>query len=125
MSPGGPRRPRTMTADRRAIALAVFDAWDAGDRPAIEALLADDFRFHAPPDPDLDRAGYFARCWPHHGGIARRDIVRAIVDGCEVVVTYEAQREGEPTFRNTEVITVRDDGTVAIVEVYFGYAVAD
>jgi ketosteroid isomerase-like protein len=112
-----------MPIDRRAIALAVYDAWDRGDRAAIEALLADDFRFHAPPDPDLDRAGYFERCWPHHGGIARRDVLRAIESGDEVVVTYEARRPGEDAFRNTEVITVRDDGRVAVVEVYFGYAV--
>jgi ketosteroid isomerase-like protein len=112
-----------MTDDRRAIALALFDAWDTGDRAAIEALLADDFRFHSPPDPDLDRAGYFERCWPQHGGIARRDAVRVIESGDEVVVTYEAQRPGEDAFRNTEVITIRDDGRIATVEVYFGYAV--
>jgi ketosteroid isomerase-like protein len=110
-----------MPTDRIATALAVFDAWDAGDREAIEALLADDFRFHSPPDPDLDRAGYFERCWPHHGGIAERKTIRAIESGDEVVVTYEAQRPGEAAFRNTEVITVRD-GRVAIVEVYFGWS---
>lgn len=104
------------------LALAVYDAWDAGDRDAIESLLADDFRFHSPPDPDLDRAGYFERCWPHHGGIARRETIRLIEIGDEVVVTYEAQRPGEAAFRNTEVLTIRD-GRVAIVEVYFGFTV--
>jgi ketosteroid isomerase-like protein len=111
-----------MSGDRAAIALAVFAAWDAGDRDAIEALLAEDFRFHAPPDPDLDRAGYFERCWPHHGGIDRREVVRVVESGDEVIVTYEARRAGEAAFRNTEVITVRD-GRVAVVEVYFGYPV--
>ena len=123
MSEGGERRPSDMTDDCRAIALAVFDAWDAADRDAIEALLADDFRFHAPPDPDLDRAGYFERCWPQAGGLGQREIIRAIVDGVEVVVTYEAQRDGGARFRNTEVLTVRD-GKVVTVEVYFGYDVA-
>lgn len=124
MTGDGGGRPRSMTDDRRSIALSLLDAWDRGDRAAMEALLTDDFRFHSPPDPDLDRAGYFERCWPNHGGDARRDMVRAIESGDEVVVTYELRRPGESAFRNTEVITVRD-GRVAAVEVYFGYAVAD
>lgn len=115
-------RPRDMTDDRSTVALALFDAWDRGDRAAMEALLADDFRFHSPPDPDLDRAGYFERCWPHHGATGRRDTVRVLASGDEVVVTYELRRPGEAAGRNTEVITVRD-GLIAEVEVYFGYAV--
>ena len=37
---------------------------ESGDRHAIEERLADDFVFYSPPDPGIDRATYFERCWP-------------------------------------------------------------
>jgi ketosteroid isomerase-like protein len=99
-------------------AKAVYAAFAAGDRDAIENLLAEDFSFHAPPDPQLDRAGYFERCWPHSGGGQRHDFVRLIESGDEVVVTYEAA-----SGRNTEVLTFDADDRVTIAEVYFGWSI--
>ena len=37
--------------DRKALARQVYEAFAAADRDLIERLLADDFEFHAPPDP--------------------------------------------------------------------------
>jgi hypothetical protein len=56
-----------MPTDRPARVRAAYDAFATADRDAIEALLAPDFTFHAPPDPHLDRDGFFARCWPGAG----------------------------------------------------------
>jgi len=86
-----------------------------------EELLAPEFRFHSPPDPDLDRTGYFERCWPHSGNGTEFEFVRLLESGDEVVVTYEGTRPDGTRFRNSEVL--RFDGADRIVEaeVYFGW----
>jgi ketosteroid isomerase-like protein len=105
---------------RVELAQQVYEAFAAGDRGAIERLLSDDFAFHAPPDPNLDRAGYFERCWPHSGAGQTFDFVRLIESGDEVVVTYEGTRTDGSRFRNTEVLTF-DGDKVRRAEVYFGW----
>ena len=55
-----------MTTDATiTIARACYEACVAKDHAAIEALLAKDFHFTSPLDNRLDRATYFARCWPN------------------------------------------------------------
>ena len=105
---------------RLELAQQMYAVFAAGDRDTIERLLSDDFTFHAPPDPKLDRAGYFERCWPHAGGNQAFEFVRLIESGDEVVVTYEATRTDGSRFRNTEVLTFAGD-QVRRVEVYFGW----
>jgi ketosteroid isomerase-like protein len=41
---------------------AYFAAYENKDRPAMEALLSDDFTFTSPRDDHINRATYFARC---------------------------------------------------------------
>jgi ketosteroid isomerase-like protein len=106
--------------DRPQLARQVYEAFAAGDRAAIERLLAPEFAFHSPPDPDLDRAGYFERCWPQAGAGGSFEFVRLIEQGDEVVVTYEATRADGSRFRNTEVLTFAGE-QVRRVEVYFGW----
>ena len=84
--------------DRKALARQVYEAFAAADRDLIERLLSDDFEFHSPPDPHLDRAGYF-------------------------VVTYEGHRPDGSGFRNTEVLTFTGN-QVRRAEVYFGWDLA-
>lgn len=106
--------------DRTELARSMYRAFAGGDRDAIESLLAADFVFSSPPDPSLDRDGYFERCWPQAGNGNRFDFVRVIEAGDEVVVTYEATRGDGSRFRNTEIL--RFDGEqVARAEVYFGW----
>jgi ketosteroid isomerase-like protein len=105
---------------RTDIARATYAAFAAGDRAAIESILADDLAFSSPPDPHLDRVGYFERCWPHAGAGTSYAFVRLIESGDEVVVTYEATRPDGSRFRNTEVLTF-DGERVARIEVYFGW----
>jgi ketosteroid isomerase-like protein len=97
-----------------------YRAFRDADREAIERLLSPDFSFHSPPDPDLDRAGYFERCWPHAGHTRSFELERVIESDDEVVVTYVATREDGSRFRNTEVHTL-DGDRISRQEVYFGW----
>ena len=49
-----------MAADRKQIVRDSYAAFAAGDRSFFEERLSDDFLFSAPPDPKLDRDGYFS-----------------------------------------------------------------
>ncbi|HEV7615441.1 MAG TPA: nuclear transport factor 2 family protein [Solirubrobacterales bacterium] len=106
--------------DRLQLARNAYGAYESGDREAIERLIAADFAFYSPPDPGLDRAGYFERCWPNAQTLASFEFVRLIEDGDEVVVTYEATRKDGSRFRNTEVLGFDGDKQVR-AEVYFGW----
>ena len=109
-------------ADRTKLARRCYEAFAAGDRDTIEALFTDDLAFSSPPDPALDRAGYFERCWPGAGTFATFEFPRLIEAGDEVVVTYEATQRDGRRIRNTEVLTFRGD-RICRVEVYFGWDV--
>ncbi len=101
------------------IARQSYLAFAQSDRAANEAVIADDFQFTSPLDNKIDRATYFARCWPNHEGITGFKFVRMIENGDEVVVTYEGTNVAGNVFRNTEVLTIRG-GKIVEVEVYFG-----
>jgi hypothetical protein len=88
----------------------------------MERLIAQDFHFTSPLDNRLDRATYFARCWPNSEGIEGFDFINLVPDGDRVFVTYEGHRAHSEGFRNTEIVTVRD-GQIAEVEVYFGWSI--
>jgi hypothetical protein len=80
------------THDHIRLARAAYEAYETGDRQALEDLVADDFAFWSPQDDGIDRATYFDRCWR--------------VDGSR--------------FRNTEILTF-DGDQMRKVEVYFGW----
>ncbi|HET6864655.1 MAG TPA: nuclear transport factor 2 family protein [Solirubrobacteraceae bacterium] len=108
--------PRTSRARKLYLAFA------AGDRAAVEGLLTDDFAFSSPPDPALDRAGYFERCWPGAGQGQRFEFVRLVASGDEVIVTYVVTHSDDHRGRNTEVLTFRGE-QICRAEVYFGWNV--
>ena len=109
-----------MAADRLQLARDSYGAYESGDRGAIEALLTGDFTFYSPPDPGIDRAAYFERCWPNAGNIESYEFRRLVENGDEVIVTYEATRTDGTRFRNTEVLTFEGD-RIRKAEVYFGW----
>ncbi|HKH41740.1 MAG TPA: nuclear transport factor 2 family protein [Solirubrobacterales bacterium] len=109
-----------MGADRTELARELYAAFSAGDREFFEKHLAEDLTFSSPPDPDLDRRGFFERCWPGAGQGQGIDIVRLIEAGDEVIVTYELKRPDGSGGRNTEVLTF-DGDKVRRIEVYFGW----
>jgi ketosteroid isomerase-like protein len=110
-----------MAADRTQIVRDSYAAFASGDRSFFERRLSDDFLFSAPPDPKLDRAGYFERCWPGAGRGQRFDLIRLIEAGDEVVVTYESDTSDGGRGRNTEVLTFDDEDRITRTEVYFGW----
>ncbi len=110
-----------MPDDAVAIARASYDAYVTKDRAAIEALIADDFHFTSPLDNRLDRATYFARCWPNSESVEGFDFIHLVPDGERVFVTYEGRGAGR-RFRNTEILTVKD-GRITEAEVYFGWTI--
>src|ERR687891_1404386 len=91
-------------SNRLQIAKDVYRAYETGDRGVVERSLTDDFTFYSPPDPGIDRATYFERCWPNSGNLARFEFVRLIEHGDDVVVTYESTRTDGTRFRNTEIL---------------------
>jgi ketosteroid isomerase-like protein len=109
--------------NRLTLARDAYGAYESGDRRVIEELLTDDFTFYSPPDPGIDRAAYFERCWPNSARIASFEFKRLLDAGDEVVVTYEATKPDGKRFRNTEVLTFRGD-RICKTEVYFGWDLA-
>ena len=108
-------------ADLLQLARESYGAYASGDRERIEELMAPDLVFHSPPDPGIDRATYFERCWPNAGHIDAFAFVRLTEIGDdEVLVTYEATRADGTRFRNTEVLTFAGE-QIREVEVYFGW----
>jgi ketosteroid isomerase-like protein len=106
--------------DRLQLARDCYEAYASGDRDVVEALLTEDFTFYSPPDPGIDRATYFERCWPNSELIAAFEFIRLIEAGDEVVVTYESTKTDGARFRNTEVLTFAGD-RIRRAEVYFGW----
>jgi ketosteroid isomerase-like protein len=107
-------------ADRLELVRAIYGAYESGDRQVVEDLLSDDFTFYSPPDPGIDRATYFRRCWPNAELIESFDFKRMVELGDEVLVTYESTKTDGSRFRNTEVLTF-DGEKISKAEVYFGW----
>jgi ketosteroid isomerase-like protein len=108
-------------SSRIQIAKEYYSAFAKGDRHFIEEHLADDFTFSAPPDPHLDRAGYFERCWPGAGKGGVIEFIRLIESGDEVVITYEAEHPNGSKSVNTEILTFNSE-KLRRAEVYFGWS---
>lgn len=105
-----------------AIARGAYEAYVTKDRAAIEKLIAEDFHFTSPLDNRIDRATYFARCWPNSEAIKSFDFINLVADSDRVFVTYEGHRANGEGFRDTEIVTARGDRIVE-VEVYFGWSI--
>ena len=110
-----------ITAKNVAIARAAYEAYVTKDRAALEDLIAEDFHFTSPLDNRLDREAYFRRCWPNSEVIAGFDFIHVVTDAERVFVTYEGRNTDGRRFRNTEILTIRDE-LIVEVEVYFGWS---
>jgi ketosteroid isomerase-like protein len=115
------QRATTAAASNAAIAQQAYRAYVTKDRAALEALLAEDFHFTSPLDNRLDGETYFRRCWPNSEAIEGFDFVHLVADGDRVFVTYEGRNTNGHRFRNTEILTIRNQHIVD-VEVYFGWS---
>jgi ketosteroid isomerase-like protein len=97
-----------------------FASYQAADREAMEALLADDFTFSSPWDDHISRARYFAHCWPHAGSFRFREPMKIFAEGDEAFVCYETEGKPGGTFRNTEFFRF-DGDRIRSIEVFFGF----
>lgn len=102
------------------LARRYFAAYQAADRAALEALLADDFTFTSPWDDHIDRATYFHHCFPHAGSFQFRLPMKIFAEGDEAFVLYDTEGKPGGAFRNTELFRARD-GRIASIEVFFGF----
>ena len=106
--------------DRLKTVRDCYGAYESGDRSIVEEILTDDFTFYSPPDPGIDRAQYFERCWPNAELIEAFEFKRLVEVGDEVLVTYESTKTDGHRFCNTEIHTF-DGDQICRVEVYFGW----
>jgi ketosteroid isomerase-like protein len=110
------RCPMTTKAD---IARQCYHSYVAGDRELLESILADDFVFSSPRDDYIDRAAYFARCWPNNDQIRKFTFEFVAEQGSEVVVRYLLELTDGSRFRNMETLRFSDD-KISSADVYFG-----
>lgn len=101
------------------IARASYEAFRDRRRQDAEALLAPDFTFTSPYDDAIDRAAFFARCWPNGDHLRSFEIERMASDGNGVFVTYFITTEAGDSFRNTEYLVI-EAGKIKSADVYFG-----
>src|SRR5712675_856003 len=114
-----------MPTQRKAeIIRAVFAAYMANDRKAVEDAFADDFRFTSPYDDEIDKTTYFARCWRVTDWIERHELERIFVEGNGAFVTYKCIAKGGKSFRNTEFFSFEGD-KIKRIDVYFGASYQD
>lgn len=108
-------------ASKAEIIRALFAAYLANDRTAVEDSFTDDFRFTTPYDDAIDKPTYFERCWKGADWIERQDIERIFVEGDEAFVTYQCTAKDGKRFRNTEFFRF-DGDRIKRIDVYFGAA---
>jgi ketosteroid isomerase-like protein len=108
-----------MASRKPDIIRAVFAAYLANDRQAVENYLTDDFRFTSPYDDEIDKATYFARCWKRSDWIERHELEKIVVEGSDAFVTYRCQAKDGKSFRNTEFLRFEGD-KIKRIDVYFG-----
>jgi ketosteroid isomerase-like protein len=105
--------------DKSEIVRALFAAYLANDRKAIEDTFTEDFRFTSPYDHEIDKSTYFARCWRDSDWIGRQELERISVEDDGVFVTYHCVAKDGKSFRNAEFFTFSGD-RIKRIDVYFG-----
>ena len=103
---------------------AIFAAYMANDRRAVQDALTEDFRFTSPYDDAIDKTTYFERCWRNTEWIERHELERIFVEGDQAFITYKCVAKGGKNFRNTEFFTFEGD-RVKHIDVYFGATYQD
>jgi len=105
---------------------ALFAAYRANDRKAVEDSFTGDFTFTSPYDDEIDKAAYFERCWPASvsGWLKEQVIERVFVQDDEAFVTYQCITTDGKRFRNTEFFRFEGD-RIKRIDVYFGATYQD
>jgi ketosteroid isomerase-like protein len=103
---------------------ALFAAYIANDRKAVEDCFTGDFTFTSPYDDRIDKATYFDRCWRVGDWIERQQLEKIFVEGDEAFVTYQVMTKDGKRFRNTEFFTFEGE-KIKRIDVYFGATYQD
>lgn len=101
------------------IARQCYRAYETGDHALLQSLVAEDFVFSSPHDDCIDRATYFARCWPNRDNIRKFTFEYLAEQGSEVVVRYLLELTDGSRFRNMETLRI-SGGKLVSADVYFG-----
>lgn len=111
-------------SDRTELVKKFLDAFSRVDHSEfVENLLAPSFTFSAPPDPLLNRAEFFERCWPHGNNLKELTYVRLLEIADEIILTHEFRGPDGFTERNTDIFTF-DGDKITRLEVYFGWKIS-
>ncbi len=102
------------------IAKQIYEAFSHRDRAQLEKLFDKNFHFTSPLDNRLAYDTYFERCWPLSEEAGEFRFIHVVADGPRVFVTYESKTKDGHMFRNTEIVTIKNN-KVTEVEVYFGW----
>jgi ketosteroid isomerase-like protein len=113
-----------MSAGKSDIIRALFAAYRANDRKAVEDSFTEDFTFTSPYDDGIDKATYFERCWRNSDWIERQQLEKIFVEGEEAFVTYQVVTKDGKRFRNTEFFGFEGD-KIRSIDVYFGASYQD
>ena len=111
--------------DLTELAKGYYRAYERHDPSHVAAELAEGFTFTSPFDDHIDRAAYFARCWPKEPLHQTFDFVTVMQDGEKVFVAYDATMHipnathPAARFRNAELM-IFEQGKLKSVEVFFG-----
>ena len=112
------------TANIADLVRRYFQAYETKDRGVVEALLSDDFTCTSPLDDRIDRAAYFAKCWPNSENIRAFTIETLFERGAEIAVRYKLEMLNGARFRNVELFRFAGS-KIAEVDVYFGRTIEE
>jgi len=112
------------TVDIPKLVHGYYAAYGSKDRQVVEDLLSDDLTFSSPQDDHIDRATYFAKCWPNSARMGTIEVERLCRQQDEVFVRYRLETLGGGQFRNVEILRFRGSKIVEI-DVYFGRTLVD
>jgi len=96
-----------------------YRAYETGDREVVEQLLSNEFTFTSPLDDRIDRATYFAKCWPGNLQLRSFTLHQLMIDDQQALIRYEAEWDDGTTFENVEHFEL-DGQQFAHIDVYFG-----
>src|SRR4051794_40835736 len=113
-----------MTAQSTAVTELVrsyYRAYETSDRGLVESVLSADFTFSSPRDDRIDRAAFFARCWPFHEQVKAFHLLQVGIDGDHALVRYRAEKLNGGGFCNVEHLELDPNGgRISHIDVYFG-----
>src|SRR5579859_5935950 len=116
------RASASQTSQNEKIARAWYKLWGGStDWAAFDALMADDFAFSSTNGEDhISKAEFKRQCWEPNVSLTKAtDIELIMAKGDELFVKYLGHTTGEKSFRNVELLRVRN-GKIASIECYFG-----